>query len=637
MFRYIKIGLIFIFFILQHVVFPQPQNWLHYFETGDLNDHMNHLIYDNEKRLWAIKYSTAKFLYFFDLGGEISCKTSMTPVFNYNNTPYNSYFHIVPLKNGDDIIVFMPDSILKISKSNPSIRKTIKKLDKFYKFYSAYEVEGKGIYVGLSKGTIYLFRNDSLEYVGQPVENRTVFIKYYDSQQRLWCTVRDSGLMYLKDGKWTLFHKGNSGIATNKFSGALGRIFIERPSGEIIVGSNESGILVFKNGEWSLFSSQPPHISKEELKTELMIRCLGLDSSGAMWVGTDYGVYWYKENEWYWYTIPDYYKYHAPYGNTFDIFVDPQNRVWIAMLHDGVLMVDQSSNPVNCKKDLKFTYPVTGSVLRAGDNDSIWWDTYGNVDSVTIYLKYNDNQEWKKLVVSMPSFNRRSRFWKVPDTVCSSVYLRIIDYEDSTAEDIVGPISIVREIENRFPEIKDLPDTVIVKRNETTRLIIRAVDADGDTVRISTSTLPGWVTLEDSVMTFSPDEGSVSFTFTVTVSDNRGGIARDSVRVVVESSTVVFSGVGKASSEGKEGIYIITGKDGITVIPSLYTSDVEDVVLYDLSGKVTGRFERFGEGEFRIDSRGIAGKRRGIYLIRVRYKGQRFEPGASFTIHKILL
>jgi len=447
-------------------------------------------------------------------------------------------------------------------------------------------VDNVGIYATCNNGSVQLFKNNSLTLIGTPIVNASVFVRFIDSQKRLWFSSPFNGLLYYKDNDWTFFTAENSGLFDNVIPGC-GSIIFETADKKIISGSADSGLQVLDGIKWKPFPIQP------SLKTQKQIRCCAYDSSGAIWIGTNAGVLRFYDSKWYYYTADDYANFHAPYYNTYDVVVDKKNRVWFSMLHDGVFMLDQTATPNQCNvfKKLKITSPVKSGAFTAGVIDSIVWNSYGNIDSISLCYKTAIDAEWVDIFPLKRNVVSSSRRWIVPSVTSNDCYLRIRDWEDSTVEDITGPFSIVAQGTNISPAFTSLSDSITAKANETTTLTIHATDPEKDTIKFTYANLPAWVSASDSVLTFKPLESNTGFTFTVTVSDGKGGSTTDSVKVVVSPSTGNKAQFRNKSSQ----IFFINKTASLLSITSGATSTIYSAARYTLSGKNAGVFSQHGK------------------------------------------
>lgn len=570
-----------LFLLLPLTAFTQPQNWLHFFQKGELFDPMLSIVVDNDDVIWATTSRNTKLLYKIDVNEGFDCQTNLTPFSSIDK----SYSLFIASNNDDCIYLFTPDSIYKIDKANPALITPVLAFPDSQGIMSVYEAGQTGIYVTRLDGSVCLFKDNTLKLIGTPLEGTIVAVKMLDSQNRLWFISTIKGLIYYKNNTWMYLNKENSGLFNDTSSISGSKIF-ETPDKKIIFGSLKGSLQVFDGTTWKQFSPLP---SGEYQK---QIRCCARDSTGAIWVGSVGGTLRFFNNQWYYFTESDATTFHAPFNIAMDITVDKKNRVWFAMGHDGVFMLDQSTTPSQCAtaKKLRFTKPAQNQAIIAGTRDTIAWDSYGNIDSVALTYKTNTNGEWIEVTSRPNIYQQSSPTWLVPATLSNNYFMRIRDYKDSTVQDIVGPFSVVAAGTNLPPIFQSLPDTVMVKKNQQTTLTIRAADPDKDPLTFTYSTLPSWVTARDSILTFDPVSASTTFTFTVTVSDGKGATASDSARVVVEPST--------GSAVPQPALNRTTTPLSITIAPSFLSLtpvpgiSIRNAALYSLAGKKTGEFSK---------------------------------------------
>ncbi len=597
---------LFIFLLFPVNLYPQPQNWVHFFQEGDLNDPMSTIVADIDATIYTTNNRTNKTLFKLSIDSNFNCQTNLVPFTSFRQSLDNCYFiHSI---DGNCIYLFTPDSICRIDENNPGVKSTVVKLSERQIFLSSLEVHNIGIYASSTGGSVYLFKNNTLSLLGRPLDSTDVYPQCMDSQNRLWFSTMQKGLMYYKDANWTFFTTGNSKLASNSFMSDMSSILFETADHKIIAGSFDSGLQVFDGTIWKPFSPQPPEESQRH------IRCCARDSSAAIWVGSNAGTLRYYNNQWYLYTQQDYYTHHAPFNYTIDVVVDKKNRVWFSMAHDGIFMLDQSPTPSLCHtiKKLSFTSPVKNDVIRSGTKDTISWNSYGNIDSVTLYYKTDPDGEWTKVLSNQFSFERSLIYWTIPTTISNNYYLRIRDYEDSTVQNIVGPFSVVAEGTNITPSLLSIPETLTVKKNQLAALTVRAADPNGDSLTFRFGNLPSWVTAHDSVLTFQPDDKSTSFTFVVTVTDGRGGADSVSVHVTVEPSVGTIPAIRKGCNIS---FYLRKSNEGLTLEPNGAASAIRQATLYDLSGRCIGILQRRGY-RFSLNCRGASfGKN--IFILKI--------------------
>lgn len=184
-------------------VFSQPQNWVHFFQEGGLNDPMTYIMTDDSAIAWAIKLDNDKMLCKINVNEGFDCKTNFVQFISEKQ-----YYSQFAISNDDNCIyLFSPDSICKIDKNNASNKTTVLKLSEPKQFASAYEVRGTGIYVTCYDGSVYLYKNNSLNLIGIPIDSTKVFVQIIDSQNRLWFKSASKGIFYYKNSTWCIFRR----------------------------------------------------------------------------------------------------------------------------------------------------------------------------------------------------------------------------------------------------------------------------------------------------------------------------------------------------------------------------------------------------------------------------------------------
>jgi hypothetical protein len=100
--------------------------------------------------------------------------------------PVAGYRPYIVSKKDNCIYLFTPDSICKLSKTNPDDRSTIIKFNEKLEFFSLYETDTSGIYGTCTNKSVYLLKNNLLTKIGTPMDSATILVRLLDSQNRLF-------------------------------------------------------------------------------------------------------------------------------------------------------------------------------------------------------------------------------------------------------------------------------------------------------------------------------------------------------------------------------------------------------------------------------------------------------------------
>lgn len=417
---------------------------------------------------------------------------------------------------------------------------------------------------------------------GSPVESN-LRVRHEDRDGNIWFSGTGVTKYDRKENAWTTYTTDNSALTTNNITK-----IIDDKEGNIVVATDlfaptdsqyNNGIFVLRGTTWMKYDMSSTGMPSND------VLCMARDSTGNIWFGSRMGVFkWDGKIAWENMCKGSRDDVHQPIGFIQAITVDAKNRVWVGTFHLGVYMIDE--NHPQCAAKLKVTNPLTSSTFKPSGGITVTWEYEGAPGYLK--LEYRSGAgEWILIKNNIENF--RKTLWNYKNLPPSQYYqVKLSSVGNPALFDTSAYFTIADSGVNIPPEIMFLPDTLLVKKNEQTTLTIHASDPDRDTLKFTYTNLPSWTAARDSVLTFEAVTGSESFTFTVTVSDGKGGAAVDSVKVVVDPSTgsVAPEPAGGGSSYP---LAITMTSTSLLLTPTPGTT-IRSGVLYSLAGERIGEF-----------------------------------------------
>jgi hypothetical protein len=405
---------------------------------------------------------------------------------------------------------------------------------------------------------------------------------------------------------WTSYSTDNSPLTTSNITD-----IVDDRNGNIIIAADcffstdaslIRGIFVKRGTSWTKYDTVNTGMPSVD------VLCLARDSTGNIWFGSRYGVIKWDGNSKWEYMCRGAINIHQPFGFIRAITVDTKNRVWVAAFHVGFFMLDQNGS--GCSPKIKMTYPVSGTVVKQKTIFAMTWEYEGPVGAIKIEQREGTGT-WTSIRENVDN-NRKYNWYTNALPTSSSYQIRISSVDNPAVFDTSARFTIADSGANIPPELTPFPDTFEVKTNQKTTFTVHANDADKDTLRFSYSTLPSWVTVKDSVLTFEPQTGSQSFTLKASVSDGKGNAVQDSMVVLVS----VITGSNRTMSLNSGCFRLQRNKQRMIMLSTENLTEPIQASMYDLSGKKVGDFisrnNQYVFGSKMIRSTGL------VYIIVVR-------------------
>jgi len=565
----------FIFLICFHFIDAAEQpSWIHYVDDAITSMEMNSILTVGND----LVVSTGGIVTVIKDSQIVTCNTSIVPIMNniiFNWMQYRSNGELWCFNRVNDTylyrfsgIGFTPLDTSVYSPFPPDIAAT-------------FETRSGSLWACTVDSGAFILNGLTWQPVEGSPKGKTFVPCLEDSSGNIWGNVALDGVYCFKPQSKTWIHytPANSGLTTIRT-----RDIITDKNGNIIICSDEiftpndeytSGIFVFNGSTWTKYdTSNTDMITSDAL-------CMARDSTGNIWIGSREGVIkWDGNNKWE--NMCGGVTPYKPCGFIHDIEVDAKNRIWVAGFHWGFFLLEQSGIP--CEPQILITTPVQSTIVKPASSLNLRWEYQGPVGDIKIEYRNNLDQ-WIEIAAKVA--NGKVFKWNVPQLSSSSNYqIRISSVENVVVFDTSARFTIADSTANLPPSFISLPDSITIKANETTTLTIHATDPEKDTIKFTYANLPSWASASDSVLTFKPLESNTGFTFTVTVSDGKGGSTTDSVKVIVNPST------GNKTQFRNKSLqpFVVNKTASLLSITSGETSTIYSAALYTLSGKNAGVF-----------------------------------------------
>lgn len=249
------------------------------------------------------------------------------------------------------------------------------------------------IYVGTDKGLAIADKNQLGKFsiiAHDPANNNTVLENeitslYADFQDKIWIGTLNSGLSAMTTtGQFTHYtNLGSSGsnVGANSVFGICKDL-----DGTIIVATIGGGLMVLNTGK-NVFTAYTHDKLDPFSVSSNNIWCVYRDKSGLIWIGTDNGVDYYKEDLMR-------FKTESPLGaadvienvplnkNTFCALTDNSGNTWLGILGSGIVVKDKTGNVIGSYNMSNGLCDNNVLSLYQDKQGIVWAGTYNGLTSI---------------------------------------------------------------------------------------------------------------------------------------------------------------------------------------------------------------------------------------------------------------